>query len=342
MMMNEAKVLQQLRQGQASPVYVCFGEERFRLQQFITTVVDLLVDPDLRDLAVNRYDLNEHDIGHVLEDAETLPFMVPSKVVIANNATFLTAARSKREASVEHDVDRLINYVQSPVDYTILILVVTAQKLDERRRIVKALRQHAIVLPFQPLTGRDLTLWVDRQFKQFTCTIGQEAAQLLVQNVGNNMQLLMNEIEKIALYAGASGEVTAEMIEAIAIRSLEQNIFKLIDFIVIKRTDEALALLTDMLLQREEPVKILLLIARQYRIVMQVAELSQQGKTAQQIASQLRLQPFVVRDALTQSRHYNARSLQRIIGELAQLDFMMKTGKIDKELALEMLILKLA
>lgn len=338
--MSYHSIMQQIRKGNTSPVYVCYGQETYLLRQFLNELLDVLVEPTMHELAVNRYDLNEQAIDVVLEDAETLPFMVPNKVIIANNAYFLTGTRQKQE--VEHDLERLQQYINSPVDFSILILIAPADKLDARRSIVKTLQKQAVVIPFQPLSGRELMAWVSSEFAKFNCTIQPNAVQSLIGHVGPQMQLLANEIQKIALFSGMNSEVTTELVESLVIRSLEQNIFKLIDHIVARRTDDAFTLLNDMLLQREDPVKILLLIARQFRIVSQVAELASQGKTPQQMASHLQLRPFMISNALDQSKYYNRHTLQRIMTHLGQLDYEMKTGKVDKQLALELLILKLA
>lgn len=341
--MNSSLALKQVREGQVSSVYVCFGDESFLIEQFTERLSSLLVEREHRDFALSHYDLADHPISAVIDDVETLPFMVPRKVVLAKNATFLTASGSgKNSANVEHDVDRLMSYIQTPVDYTVLVLIIHAPKLDERRKVVKRLREFASVISFNALSDRDLSAWVVTQVEQSKCHIDHEAVRVLLQNSGSNLQTLHNEINKLALFAGSGGHITTAMIEQLAVRSLEHNIFKLIDEIVARRIDRALALLNDMFQQREEPILILMLIARQFRIMTQVKHLAERGNSQQQIASQLKLRPFVVRGAIEQGRRYNANTLRAITAHLANLDYEMKMGKINKEMALELFILKLA
>lgn len=341
--MNSSLALKQVKEGQVSPVYVCFGEESFLIEQFTNRLCDALIERDHREFALSHYDLTDHAINEVIDDVETLPFMVPRKVVIAKNASFLTASgSSKGKDNVEHDVDRFLSYVQSPVDYTVLVLIIHAPKLDERRKVVKSLREFATVLTFNALSERDLHHWVKVQAEQMTCQIDEEAVRTLLQNSGTNLQTLHNELNKLALFAGNGGHITAAMIDQLAVRSLEHNIFRLIDDIVARRIDHALALLNDMLQQREEPILILMLIARQFRIMFQVKHMVERGNSQQQIASQLKLRPFVVRGAIEQGKRYNMSTLRAITAHLANLDYEMKTGKINKEMALELFILKLA
>lgn len=341
--MNSSLALKQVKEGQASSVYVCFGEESFLMEQFIDRLCGLCVEPEHAEFALSHYDLTEHAISTVIDDVETLPFMVPRKVVLAKNATFLTASgSSNNHAGIEHDVDRLMSYIQAPVDYTVLVLVCHAPKLDERRKVVKWLREFATVLTFNAPSERDLQAWVVTQAKQLKCHIDDDAVRALLHSTGTSLQTLHNEINKLALFVGEGGHITAKFVEQLAVRSLEQNIFKLIDHIVARHTDQALSLLNDMLLQREEPILILMLIARQFRIMLQVKHLLERGHSQQQIASQLKQRPFVVRGAMEQSKRYSLNTLRAITAHLADLDYGMKMGRFDKAMALELFILKLA
>lgn len=344
MAMND--VLRQAREGKINPVYICFGTERFLLDTFVTQLADYVVEREQQEFALNQYDLSDVSIDDVLDDAETLPFFAPRKIIIAKNAYFLTNAKGPKtavaEGQVHHHIERLISYVQSPAQFSTLVLIVEEPKLDERRKIVKALRQFATVLQFKPLTGAQLVSWVTAQFAAQQCQISREAVHMLLQSVGSNMQLLASEIHKLALFAGNEGEVTTEIVENLAVRSLEQNIFRLIDHIVDRRAADALQILDDMLQQREDPITILLLIARQYRIVLQVQHLHQQGLPVQQIAAQANIKPFLIKGALAQSKRYKESTLRGILAHLAKLEYEMKMGLIDKVRALELFILRLA
>ncbi|SDM87269.1 DNA polymerase III, delta subunit [Paenibacillus sp. yr247] len=338
--MDAKRALKDIQAGRPAPVYLCYGPEKYKMREFIQVLTDLLIEPEHKEFAVSKFDLSEISLSSVLEDAETLPFMVPKKLVIAKNALFFTGA--KESTKIEHHLDRLTEYLKSPAEHTVVVFTVDADKLDERKKIVKALKDLEAAVPFLSLSPEELQQWVARQAQQLGFTFTGEAADQLILYTGGNLQSLSAEIEKISLYVGTGAEATVDVIDQLVARSTEQNVFILIEDIVNVRLERAFVILEELLKQREEPIKIASLIARQFRIMLQVKELSKQGYSQQQMASQIGLHPFAVKVAEGQSRKYDIMKLSSIMSQLADLDFQMKTGKIDKVLGLELFLLRLA
>ncbi|MDR6551273.1 DNA polymerase-3 subunit delta [Paenibacillus qinlingensis] len=338
--MDAKRALKDIQAGRPAPVYLCYGPEKYKMREFIQVITDSLMGPEDREFAVSKFDLSEMPLSSALDDAETLPFMVPKKLVIAKNALFFTGA--KENTKLEHNMDRLAAYLKSPAEHTVVVFTVDADKLDERKKIVKALKDMEAAVPFLSLSPEELTHWVAKQASLLGFTFSGGAADQLILYTGGNLQSLSAELEKISLYVGAQGEATPDVVDQLVARSTEQNVFILIEDIVNVRLERAFVILEELLKQREEPIKIASLIARQFRIMLQVKELGKQGYSQQQMASQIGLHPFAVKVAEGQARKYDGDKLSRIMGELADLDLQMKTGKIDKVLGLELFLLRLA
>ena len=337
--MDPKQALKDIQSGKPSPVYLCFGPEKYRRNAFIQALTDALIEPEHKEFAVSKFDLNEMPLSAVLEDAETMPFMSDRKLVIASNALFFTGA--KESSKVEHNMDMLLEYVKSPVDYTIIVFTVDADKLDERKKVVKAMKESDAVLPFLSMNPEELQTWVSQHARKLGFSFAADALELLILYTGGSLQALSGEMTKLSLFVGQEGAVTVDIIDQMVARTTEQNVFILIEDIVQLRLERAFVILEELLKQREEPIKILMLIARQFRIIFQVKELGRQGYSHQQMASQIGLHPFAVKVAEGQAKKYDVNKLGRILGQLADLDYQMKSGLIDKVLGLELFLLKL-
>jgi DNA polymerase-3 subunit delta len=328
-----------IAQGKALAIYVCYGTEKYLQQEFIQHIIDKLVEPEQRSFAVIRYDLMETSLDTVLDDAETLPFLAEKKIVIAKNALFFTGA--KESTKLEHRIERLLEYMKSPVGYAVIVFVVDADKLDERKKIVKALKDSQGAIPFLPLSVEDLTRWIIRRAEKWGVTFAEGAVDQFILYTGAQLQLITAELEKLSLFVGPNGCITSELIGQLVARSVEQNVFILMDEIVKQRLDNALSILHDLLKQREEPIKIILLIARQFRMMLQIKELEHQGYSQQQIAGQIGAHPYAVKLASEQGRSYTLAKLSGLLSRLGELDYRMKSGKVDKALGLELFILEI-
>lgn len=337
--MDYKSAIREVQKGNTSPIYLCYGPEKFLANQFIDAIVDKLIGSEGKDMAITRYDLAETPLETVIEEAETLPFLVPYKIVIANNALLFTGAKESNK--VEHNVDRLIQYMKSPVDYSVIIFTVDAEKLDERKKIVKAFKESNYNVPFLPLSPEDLVQWTKRRASKQSINMTDAAADQLILYTGGNLHTLAAELEKCFLFLGEGGELTTEVVDELVTRSTEQNVFILIEDIVQGNLPRAFTIFHELLKQKEEPIKILILIARQFRIILQVKELTSQSYSQGQIASQLGLHPYAVKIAAGQGNRYKMDDLYRIMGQLADLDYGMKTGQKDKVMGLELFLLGL-
>lgn len=332
--------MRDMKKGIFRPIYIGYGQETYLMDQFVNFAIQHCMDSSLVDLALSKVDLRETPLATVLEDAETAPFMVPKKLIVAENALFFTGTKEK--SKVEHDLDRLVNYIQSPSEDTILIFLVQADKLDERKKVVKSLKKMDALVPFRPMDTPELVKWVMKEASNRGVHITEAAADRLLFNTGASLQKISSELEKCCLYAGKDGEITVEAVDQLVARTVEQNVFLLIENIVHRKHDQAMALLHQLLQQREEPIKIVALIARQFRMVLQTKMLGDQGFSHQQMGSKLGLHPYAAKLAYEQSRHYQEMQLANILDEVAELDFQIKSGRMEKVMGLELLLLKLA
>ena len=337
--MNYKEALRQLHAGTVHPVYLCYGTESYLMDEFIEDLTRRLIPEEEREFAVGKFDLTDTPVEAAVEDAETLPFLASRKLVVARNATFLTGA--KEQGKAVHQLERLSAYANRPMESAVLVLAVMADKLDERKKIVKQLKERAAVVVFAPLAPAELQRWVVRGAEQRGCVMSEQTADKLIRQTGSELQRLSAELDKLSLYAGSSGEITPEAVEQLAVRSTEYDIFSMIDAIAALRIDHALQMFYELLKRKEEPVRMVALITRQFRHILLVKALTEQGLSPQAIAAKLRLAPYAVKVTLDQARKFDHVRLRQILTLLGELDYEMKSGRVEKVFGLEMFLMKL-
>src|SRR5699024_9535146 len=200
--------IKQIKSGKIHPLYLLYGTERYFIDQFKSNLMNAVVK-ESEDDAVITYDLLETPIQDVISDVETIPFFTERKIIIAENATFLKSKPDR--LSFTHDLTSLEQYVDYLVEYSILVLIAPYEKIDERKKITKRLKKEAYVIDCNTVKQGRLRPWIHQVANQQQITMTDDASELLEAEFQNQLHLLHNEIEKLALYVGDGGEVTKEI-----------------------------------------------------------------------------------------------------------------------------------
>ncbi len=305
-------------------VYLLYGTKEFGIEEEIKTL-----SKNIDEMNISKYDLNNDMLSLALEDAKTMSLFGDKKIVIIDNANMFTGITSK-------DSEKIEDYLNHINENTILIFVVHNDKLDSRKKITKLIKEKGKIKEFND--ELDSTNLVRRLFKDYN--IEYSTIKLLVDRVGNNPLILQNEINKIKIYKENDKTITDEDILNLTVKIIEIDIFKLIDYIVKKDKEKALELYYEMLKMNEEPIKIVVILANQFRIMYQSKELLKKGYSEKDIANILKIHPYRVKLAIQNSRNYSSETLLKYLNNLANIDIGIKTGNLNKDLALELFILK--
>jgi DNA polymerase III subunit delta len=332
-------IWKKISKKQVDSVYLLYGTEAFLINETKQLLVDNVLDEEEKDFNFSVYDLEETPIEAALEDAETFPFMGEKRLVILQNPMFLTSEKSK--GKIEHNLAKLEDYLSQPAPYSIVVFSAPYEKLDERKKITKELKRKATVVEAQKLNEQEIKSWVKERAEMHGAVIENDAIELLLALAGTNLFMLTSEIDKLALYAGDNQPITKDIVDRLTARSLEQNIFSLVDKVVHRNVEAALRIYYDLLKQNEEPIKILAVITGQFRLIYQVKELARKGYGQQQIAGTLKIHPFRVKLAAGQAGAFSDEELTRIMKLLADADYQMKTGGMKKEMLIEMILFQI-
>jgi len=202
----------------------------------------------------------------------------------------------------------------------------------------KFLKTHARSQEFQALEGPRLKNWIKREYMQYGVRVKPEIIDLLIQRVGNDLWRLSHEIKKVVSYALPKAEISEKDVTTLVAPVFEPDIFKTIDLIAQKKRRSALVIVHEHLINGSSPLYLLGMIHFQFRNILAVKHLIEKGASYTEIIQKSKLHPFVVRKSVSLSKKFQVEELKKIYQKIFQADLDIKTGKVDPETALNLLI----
>lgn len=338
--MNFVSELAKIKNGTIAHVYIVLGTESYLASIVRKTLLDSLLSAEELELNYGAYDMEEVSIGTALEDAESIPFFGDRRLVFVDRPVFLTGDKTKLK--VEHDVKWLESYLTHPSESTTLVFFAPYEKLDERKKITKLLKKTATIIEVNALSEKDMRKYIKDTIANEEYRYSPEAFELFIQLTDAKLSVAMGELPKLFIYAQDTKFITLDAVQELVAKSLEQNIFALNEYVLKKDVGQALNLYQDLLLQKEDPIKINAIMTSQFRLLIQVKILEKKGYQQGDIAKQLKTHPYRVKLAIQQMRKIEEHSLIEAYNGLIDAEYRLKTGKGDKEMQFELFVLQYA
>jgi len=332
--MSYFKVLKQFREKQIPQVILLYGTESYFIQNLRKELLHQVLNGDGDNLST--YDLEETPIEEVISDAETYPFFGEKKLIIVHNPYFLTAKQMK--LPFDHDVKRLEQYIANPVDYSILVFIAPYEKLDNRKKITKIFRDQALVAECNPVKDYELNKWIKNIADDLNIKIAPNAYEVFEAELMTNLYLIQNELMKLSSFVGENGVVTKEIAEQLISHTENSSSLRLVDAVIDRNIARAISIYNDLKKMNEEPIAIIALLAYQFRMIFQVKLLKGKGYSQYQIQKQIGAHAYVIKIASNRERQFTVKKLKYIINQLTNTDAAIKQGKIEQDIAFEMLL----
>jgi len=321
--MTTKELSDSIKRGDFKRVYLLYGEERYLVNHYAETMAATLGEPDNFD--------NTATAAKIITTADHLPFLSEKRMVrIRDSKLFVSGRKADSEA--------MTAYLPNVPDSTVLVFA--ESEVDRRGRLYKKAAELGAAVECETPSLQVLTTWLTRIFKESGKTIDQNAASLLIRYTAHNMTALIQKTKKTAAYAGNRTAITTRDVEDICSPTLQTRVFDLISAMANGRTADALGMYHDMLLMKEQPLMILSMIIRQFRILLMVKTANDKRMPKAQMAKSLGLRSFIVDEALSQSRRFTIEKLFHALISCQDTDYKVKTGLINAEIGVELLILQ--
>jgi DNA polymerase-3 subunit delta len=203
-MLKYHDLISSLKQGKILPLYLFFGEEEFLIQEAVDLVINTVVDPKARDFNFNTLYCKDTSSSALVNLCQTLPFMSEKRLVIAKEIDAFKAA----------DLEELMPYLNDPSPSTCLLMIAN-QPRYEKKAVTSAVEAHGSVTRFYALLDREIVAWIEEWARTRGLSMRRDAAQFLWQTLGNDLQKIGNELEKILIFLKEKKTVTVDDVKTV-------------------------------------------------------------------------------------------------------------------------------
>jgi len=325
---NHQKIYKDLEDKKLSPLYFCFGDEPYLLNQIPDRFKYAVLDENSFDFNYSLFYAGSSDINTIKDAVETLPIMTMSRLVILKNAQDLK----------DSEWNELESLFSNPVSSTIFVLM--ADKVDKRKKGIKLLLDKAVSAEFKKPYDNQVPQWINYLAQNYELSFAPPAIHRLHRLVGNNLTELAHQIEKIKNYVGTKKQVDLTDVNDVVSHSKEESVFDFTRAVGMKDRVMALEQLVSLFDQGENEVAIVAMLARHMRILLTVRSGMDQGLGGPKLASLAQVPAYFIESYCDQARGWSVKKIEEAIVILSDTDKALKSSPLSSHIWLENLVLK--
>lgn len=312
-----------IKTRQFKPAYLLFGEEAFLIQSYKKKLREAITGGDTMN--VHSFQGKGPDIKEIISLGDTMPFFSEKRLILIEDSGFFKAA-----------ADELAAWLPTMPGTTCLLFVEEA--VDKRSKLYKRVKELGYAAEMKRQDSAQLARWAASILARNGRKVTGATMNLFLERIGDDMEQIWMELEKLISYTMGSDVVTPEDVKAITSVQVSNRIFEMVNAMVAGNTKQAMGLFQDLLSLKEPPMRVLFLIARQFNQLLQVKELTEQKKGRGEIASQLKVPPFVAGKLSAQAGVFSKKELLDLVNLCVEAEEAVKTGLMDGRLAVELLL----
>ena len=310
--------------------YVFHGDDTHSQKETLAKLEAKLGDPEMLSLNTTRL-TGVVSLSEIRHACDAMPFLAKVRVTIVEN--FFASKPDKKV------VDALLAYLPQLPETTRLFFL-ESSALPANHRLLKLADEvkHSYVKQFSRPEGIMLERWIRDKVAEKNGRISSPATQLLAANIGNDLQILDHELEKLVLYKGDDGVIESDDVNLMCPYVAEANIFDLVDALGNRNGRRAATLLQQKFNEGVEPFFLFSMFVRQFRLLILVKECADTGMRPPDIAKAIKQHSFVVGKLYQQCRSFSLGQLEQIYQYLLDVDVGVKIGRNDMVTALDLLV----
>jgi DNA polymerase-3 subunit delta len=322
-------------------IYILDGDDEFAISESIDKIRNRLGDSNIAEMNTTRLDGRSYSMSQLEDAVATVPFLAPKRLVILTHPTNRLKDKQQQE--------KIINFLNADIPTTKLVLVeydyLTSEK-DRRDGKVNWLEKWAtspdqvkrVFIRHHPQpTGAMMVKWIQDHAKSLGGQFTPRAAVSLANQIGDDARMASQEITKLLTYVNFTRPVDSDDVEHLTPLTGKIGDFELVNALRDRDSRKAQALLHRSL-KEDDPLRIFQSIVFQIRTLIVAREILDEHGTANDFPKSLKIGFF---PALESAPRFSLKLLELIYHRLLELDVAIKTGQIETDLALELLVIEL-
>jgi len=313
-------------------IHLFLGKDKHIIKTKMKRLIDEITD---EEDCITSYDLDYVNVSSAISDATTIPFLHKIKVIILKNPKFLTSEKT----DISHDLDAFVRYLKRPSETTYLIIDGSGLEMDLKNETYRQVRNYAVINESKELTEIEVKGWIRRQFDLEKVEIDDDALHKIYDYTGNDLTRARNEIDKLLSYANECKTVSMNDVKLLLSKNFENEIFDLIGLLLKKDQERVLSIYFELTKGIQDPMGIISMISKNLRDMLMAGKLVQNGYNQGDISTIMNISPgrayYLMKDVKT----HPLKEIERLVKKFADLDFKIKSGKIDKGIGIEFILL---
>ena len=315
-----------IKNGNFRQVYLLYGEEAYLKKHYKEKLIKAML-PQGDAMNYARYEGKGISLAELIDLAETMPFFAERRLIVVENSGFFKNATPE-----------LADYIKNMPETTCFLFI--ENEVDKRGKMYKAVKEKGRIVEMVRQDEKTLLIWIAGMMKKEGKQIRESTAKYLMSKVGTDMENLEKEMEKLFSYTLGESEINMQDVDAVCTTQITNKIFDMIEAVACRQQKRALDYYYDLLALKEPPMRILYLLTRQFRLLLEVKDLLGKGYDKARIAKETGVHPFVAGKYMQQCRVFSKEELRSIMEGAANLEEIVKTGRLGDVMSVELFIVK--
>jgi len=319
--MTAAELLKDLKNRKYKPVYLLHGEEPY----YIDVVSDFVEHKVLSDAEKGFNQTvfygKDTDVMTVLNASKRYPMMSDYQVVLVKEAQDM---KWGSEDADKKGINPLLSYLENPLTSTILVFCYKYGKFDKRKKAYKAIEKSGVIVESTPLYDNKVPGWIEDFVAEKGYKIHQQATYMIAEYLGNDLSKIANELEKLMLNVAQGQEISLKLVQDNIGISREYNVFELQTALGKKDVFKANQIINYFEANpRSNPIVLVLGNLNNFFSKLLLYHYAK-DKSPQNLARELGVNPYFLKDYEQAARSYNYGKTMQIISYLRECDVKSK------------------